>query len=268
MPIFRRLGFCPTEPRELEAVDSATGTVRSLGQSSAHIMMSDTYIELSAVPDPASRNHLEPFLERYEGLHILALRGADIESSYQRMGGEGFELTGIQAAQREIGYGSRHGNARFRWFMLERSAAPEGLVCVVDNQTPELVYQRDVLTHANGASAVCGVIICSDTPGETLRRFASICGAAGKVITQDEPQLIELANASLTVMSPASLVTYYPGFTPPASPSLTGLEIHVSDMNALTAQLQAEQVEYTRTSDTQITLPLPEPANAILIFSE
>ena len=231
-------------------------------------MMPDTYIELSAVPDPAAHNHLEPFLSRYEGLHILALRDAEIESSRRRIERDRFEVTLMQSAQRSIRYGSRHGEARFRWFMLEQAAAPEGLVCVVDNQTPELVYQREVLEHENGANALRGVIICADSPEATLQRFARICGAPDSAITQDEPQTLQLTNASLTVMTPTSLAALYPGFDVPATPSLVGMEIHVARLDTLIAYLQAEQMKFIRKNKSTIAAQLSAPANGILLFSE
>jgi len=257
LPIFRRVGFSPTEPRALEAVDPATGQTRALGQTSAHIVFRDTYIELSAVPDPATDNHLEPFLARYEGLHILALRDSDLETCHRQIRQHGFKIGDIQSAKRDIQYGRRHGAARFRWFMLDKSASPEGLLCVVDNLTPELVYQHEVMTHANGANRLTGVIICADDTDGARQRFGNILGNGAS-----------LANASITIMTPDELAEDYPGFMPPASPCLCGLELRVADINDLADLLEQSDVPYEQLDGDQICVYLPPPANGILIFTQ
>lgn len=257
LPIFRRLGFSATEPRALEALDPATGETRALGQTSAHIVFHDTYIELSAVPDSRTENHLEPFLARYEGLHILALRDPDIAESHRQIKRRGFKLGDIQSARRDIHYGRRHGEARFEWFMLESAVTPEGLVCVVDNLTPELVYQDEVMAHANGTIRLAGVLVCADDAAGSQERFEKILGNTGK-----------LENASLTIMTPDQLAEDYPGFLPPSSPSLCGLELEVTDIDDLTNLLEVSDAQYEQLSANQTCVYLPDPANGILLFSQ
>ncbi len=145
----RDSGFAPTAPQPLLGRDAA-GQAVDLGQRSAHCVFRRTYVEVTATS--AAVNHLQPFLSRYEGLHILALRAADLDRVRARLAAAGFAPTPVQLATRYVNYGERHGEARFRWFMLPAVVMPEALVCVVENLSPELVYQAAVCEHPNGTS--------------------------------------------------------------------------------------------------------------------
>ena len=136
---FSALGFAPTEPQPLLALDPESGERIDLGQLSAHVMFEDNYLELTEVPDAQSGNHLEPFLQRYEGLHILIFRSDDLEALRKRAEGLGYAPSAIQHASRDIHYGVR-GAAHFEWFMLSRTDTPMGLVGFVHHRTRDLTH--------------------------------------------------------------------------------------------------------------------------------
>jgi catechol 2,3-dioxygenase-like lactoylglutathione lyase family enzyme len=77
---FRGLGFTVTEPAQLTQPDPEGNPV-PLGQLSAHVIFPDTYLELTAVEHPGQGNHLDKWLARHEGLHILAFRAANAQAS-------------------------------------------------------------------------------------------------------------------------------------------------------------------------------------------
>ena len=220
---FSELGFHITTPAELLGVDPATGRPSSLGQTSAHIVLAQTYIELTAVPDPSSVNHLQPYLQRYEGLQILALREADLETAHARIGASGLVVTPVKTARRRISYGQRHGDACFNWFMLDPDHSPEGLVCFVTNETPELVFQPEVQRHPNGAVDVTGVVICTAEPREMASRYTSVLGPPAEI--HDDRALFALGNSTITVFTPEVLNAEWPTLEVPAVPALVGLEV-------------------------------------------
>ncbi|NJO12995.1 MAG: VOC family protein [Gammaproteobacteria bacterium] len=148
----------------------------SLEQSSCHTVFARGYIELSAVLTAAPTHHLAAYLRRFAGLHILALGTDRLEEERARCLSAGLAPTAIQHASRDIRYGRRHGVAQFRWFMLSPAVAPEGLVCFVDNRTPELVFQDEVQSHPNGVLGLRGVIVLSDDAPGMAARYAQILG--------------------------------------------------------------------------------------------
>ncbi|MCS6946335.1 MAG: VOC family protein, partial [Steroidobacteraceae bacterium] len=157
----QRLGFAPTEPQPLLAVDPATGRDVPLDQHSCHVVLERGYLELSAVLTRDPAHHLAPWLARGTGLHILALGSDDPAALRDRCLRNGLPCSAVAAATRRIEYGQRQGIARFQWFMLQPSATPAGLICFVRNETPQLVYQPEVSRHPNGAVALEEIYLVS-----------------------------------------------------------------------------------------------------------
>ncbi len=212
---FFSLGFAPTQAERLQGVDRR-GRPFSLGQISAHVVLGNTYIELSAVPDPTTGNHLEPFLARHEGLHILALRAEDIAAAHRRARDAQKNPSRLQNATRQINYGDQQGSARFRWWMLPASDMPSALLCYVDNQKPELVYQAAVQEHPNGALDVSAVLIRAADPAQSIQHWLPITTNSAP----HEKNCIELPNAQLRF-------SRYENLDLPQAPCLAGLEVTV-----------------------------------------
>ncbi len=253
LALFRQLGFAPTAPRELQRLNDH-GQLEPLGQVSAHLVFADTYVELSAVPDPASGNHLEPFLDRYQGLHILALRSPDLDAARQQCTAAGLHPSELQQAGRRIEYGDRHGDARFRWWMLPADELPDGLLCHVDNQTPELVFQPAVQAHLNGALGVTGVIVNTPQLAEATRRWERALGGLSA-----EAGRFLLSNASIELLDLSSLR--------PALPiGLAGLAIRVGAMEPVRERIGNSGCVVLKETSATLTLRLPPPANALLVF--
>jgi hypothetical protein len=244
---FSKLGFRVTEPAELMGIDPASHAATPLGQTSAHIIFRNTYIELTAVPDSATDNHLQPFLRRHSGMHILALRGTDIDQVHRRVLAGGMHAGEIQQACRRVSYGQRRGEAQFRWFMLTPEETPEGLVCVVANQTPEIIYQPEVQEHPNAAIDVSGVTICTDRLSAAVKRYTELLGVTAE--NCDGGARFELNNATLKVCSPQALQASNPEFQIPAVPAMIGLEVA------------------TRHESDPMTRVLPPPANIVFRLS-
>ncbi len=175
-----RLGFATTEPRELLGVDPATGQPVPLRQRSCHAVFERGYVELSAVETDDPRHHLAVYRQHGDGLLILALGSTAIAAEYARCVAAGIGVTSPARATRRIEYGERHGEACFEWFMFRPDESPEGLVCYAANLTPELVYQRSVMAHANGALALAEVCLLTDDVSATRARYARLLGFAGR----------------------------------------------------------------------------------------
>lgn len=152
---WRELGFDPTPPQALLAVD-ATGEKFDLHQRSAHVMLQRGYIELTEVRETAG-HHLVPWLTRGPALCIVAYGSKDLRSWRAQCSEPG--MSAVMTASRVIEYGDYHGDARFLWCMRDPARTPAALECVVEHLTPELVFQPVVQRHRNGARALRGVQI-------------------------------------------------------------------------------------------------------------
>lgn len=226
----RRLGFAPTVPQALMGRDPASGTIVSLQQTSAHLVLGTGYIELAAVHSDSPAHHLAAYLGRYQGLHILALGVADIHAAHARCVTSGLQPRALARASRRIEYGERHGDAQFEWFMLEPSCSPEGLVCFVRQVTPGLVFQPAVQSHPNGATALAGVYLVARDPEALAARLAAATG--GRIRAGEDGAWVDIQGGWLGCLQPESLGRRFAGEAAPACPAMAGLCIAVRDPDA------------------------------------
>ena len=176
-------GFCVTEPEALMALDPCTGQRVSLGQQSCHIIFERGYLELSAVDSVTPEHHLYPWIggPQTHGdatLAIIAIGADDIDGVHARLAEAGLPVGTLAQASRPIHYGTRRGDALFRWFMLSAASTPESLVCFVRNERPELIFQPEVQQHPNGARALESVILCSNEPEVMAAWYARYADSA------------------------------------------------------------------------------------------
>lgn len=208
-------GFTVTTAKPLLRRDSS-GTSTSLRQRSCHAIFGSTYLELTEVDREASDHHLAPWLRDGIGMHILAFGCDELEAVHAQGVRDGLVPSAIARATRFIDYGERHGDARFDWFMLPPSTTPEGLVCVVRNATPELVFQPDVQTHANGAADIREVVVAARNWERTCDRYATLLQTQ-PISSQEEARFV-LPGAVLTVMSSRAVQARYPMWAGARSP--------------------------------------------------
>ena len=261
---FRRLGFAPTPPRPLMARDPATGATVSLQQTSAHLVLESGYVELSAVHTDSPQHHLAPWLARGEGLHILAFGIEDIHAAHERCAAGGLAPRQVSQASRRIEYGDRHGEARFEWFMLEPDRSPEGLVCCVRQVTPELVFQRAVQRHPNGALALEGMYLGSADPAGLARRLAVITGGGWHEVAGGAR--VSIARGWLECLDPDALGRRFPGSSASIVPCMAGVSLRTRDLVAAAACLDAAGVR-AHADAARLWLEVRDGAGCLLEFT-
>lgn len=242
---YERLGFIVTEPRPLMG-KGADGNDIELGQHSQHFVFGTTYVELTGIVDPKKGSHVEAFLKRYEGLHILCLAAADADAAMAALRANGIAAPDVMDSARFVYYGNA-GTARFRWLPIPQDNTPEGLICVVEHVNPELVFQEVVRGHPNGAQAVVEVTLCSETPGETAATFQKIL----HVPPTDGPfgQVLDCGEARLSLVNQAGLAAMYPGTQAPAVPSLPAFTVGVAELAHTAMYLRGAGVPFHEDTD-------------------
>jgi hypothetical protein len=132
-------------------------------------------------------------------MHILALGTEDLPAVHAACLAAGLKVSEPRAARRDIAYGTHHGQAAFDWFMLDASATPEALICVVHNRTPQLVYQPEVTLHPNKATGIEAVYLAASDPASWIRRHAPWCG--GRPHAEQGVVRLRLAQGEIAVGS-------------------------------------------------------------------
>ncbi len=247
------LGFTPTEPKPLLGVDPDSGQARSLGQDSAHLVLRSGYIELTAVPDPAAGNHLEAFLRRYQGLHILALHADDPAKARDRLIQAGVPVTPLAQASRRIEYGERTGEASFSWCMIEPGAFDAGLLCVMRGHTPELIYQPAVQQHANTAFALRGVTLLSAEAPRHAEIFARLTGQVS--YREAGAWIIPLRAGELRIYALEDAPELHASTAAGRHPCLSGVTIAVRELAVLQRVLEQQSVAFDRQGAALLVRP-------------
>lgn len=245
---WQRLGFEPTQPRPLLGV-GADGAPVPLGQTSCHVVLEAGYVELTAVAGDDPAHHLARYRRRYEGLHILAFGCDDAGLARERVAAAGLRVTPVMSARRAIDYGTRHGDARFRWFMLDAAEAPEALVCGVEHETPELVFQPEVSRHPNGAIALEGTTLVVESPEAFAARYAAVTGV--QPAGPPERLRFDLGGEWLDLVTPREFARAHAGGAaePPAVPWLAAARIRVRDRAVTEHWLAEHDLAFGRTLD-------------------
>ena len=154
---WRALGFSVSDPVPLMGADAAGNPV-PLGQSSAHIVFRNGYVELSS-PVPGSGNHLERYLAVGEGVRILVLAASDAAAARDAVAAARPDCAATRPASRAIRVDGRDAIARFLWFPLPADVIPGVLSAVVEHRTPDLVFHPSLAAHPNGARRIARFLV-------------------------------------------------------------------------------------------------------------
>jgi catechol 2,3-dioxygenase-like lactoylglutathione lyase family enzyme len=260
---FRGLGFTVTEPTPLTQPD-ADGNPVPLGQLSAHVIFPDTYLELTAVEHPGQGNHLDGWLAKHEGLHILAFRTEDAQASWQDFEKFGVVMPPIRHASRAVNAGGVRGIADFRWFQIPDSIATEGFACVVEHRTPELVFIPAMSNHDNGASGLRGVGALVDNLDEAVGRYERLPGASVRSFPMG--RFIKLKNQRFVAMTPKGVSGMFPGAKLPPPPCFATFGIKVRSIAETRAFLTARNIAFQASGEKSVWLRPDQACGAMLLF--
>ena len=76
---------------------------------------------------------------------------------------------------------------------------PEGRYIVIEHQTPDILWQPDLLVHANGAKALVEALFAAPDPGPTRDRLARL--ANRPAVETPDGWRIDTDGGALTIMT-------------------------------------------------------------------
>ena len=102
-------------------------------------MLRQGYIELLAIVDPTlPDNQLGAFLQRYEGIHIIAFAVDDAGANVARLRAAGLTQAAISPLQRMAATPDGERLAAFARIPLPPGEAPEGRIQLIQHLTPDV----------------------------------------------------------------------------------------------------------------------------------
>ncbi|WP_158742610.1 VOC family protein [Acidisphaera sp. L21] len=248
---YERLGFTLTPP------------ARHRGKATGNrcIMLQHGYVELIALIDPSIPDRLHAQLDRYTGLHIIALGIQDSQATLDRLNKAGLAIPAITPLERPVDDADPTGlQARFERIPLPD--APEGTIQLIKHLTREAIWQPRFTAHANAATALEEVVLAVPDPAEAAARFSRLAGlpvspdpAGGFVLAMDRGRM--------RILPTEAIGAVYPGVAAPALPSMVGMTVRTADGCAALRNLLGD-VPHDKVGDGVLVRPVAAGGAAVL----
>src|SRR5579863_3990637 len=189
--LMSRLGFTVT-PRGFHSL----GSINHLTVFEGH------YLELIGLPSGTDVLRRD-VLENPCGLNGLVFRSEDVDASLSVLRGSGLTMLEPQSFSRPVEIDGIEQLARFRTIRTAPDLFEAGRVYYCQHYTPEFVWHRPFMSHANGCHGLSELVVVTTAIEMDSARYAK----AAQVSAQNgngDVQVIELAGGfRITLMSPA-----------------------------------------------------------------
>ena len=208
------------------------------------LMFPETYLELLGVNEPQHEDGglREKLAARDEGLHRLALGTPDADAVKAQVEALGVRTQGPTDLARPSK--EPEGMVKFRNLQLEAEDLAGVPVFMCGHKTPELMRNKRLTTHANGANRFAGITAIVKDPAATAEALAKLFGADSIRRTAFGAE-IDTGRGFIRLATDATIGDAHPGVAPHAAaerPIWHVLTIGVDDVDATAAMLAANGV--------------------------
>ncbi len=253
--ILRRLGFTLT-PFARHVNAGPDGSQQPSGTGNQCVMFQEGYLEVLSVTgeDTPLAAQLHAALQRYEGLHLIAFAVSDAEERHADLPSRGFRPLPLVRLRRPIpGLGDEH-SGRFDVVRVPPGAMPEGRIQLVTHHTPESVWRPNLLTHANGAEALSGILVCVEDPAEVAIRFSRFIDGQALFIDPGRSE-VELERGRLTFVRSRVLKGMLPEVEPPCVPYMVAIGLRCQNADRVVRCLQSSEIPFVHERGRIVVMP-------------
>lgn len=240
---WRKLGFqlAPRSP-QMGAVPGGAGM--ELWATANHcVILRQGYLELIGIHDSARYNPWQSRMDRFEGIHIAALRCDDADHAYASISVavDGFDPPVDR--RREAPYGDGTRTMKFRNIFSQDAVWPEGRVILIEHQTPEILWQDSLMDHPNGAIGLKALIFCVSDVVALSARLSALLGVEPQVPMPGQSVFGIPNGGALIVTTMALFQLRFPDAAIPPLPCIAGAVVSVTDLSAAQALMVGNSVE-------------------------
>lgn len=242
-----------------------------MGSANYTIILQDDYFELLGMiaETPRNASKREALAKNGEGMSSIACRIGDAHATRASLAELGIATSDVMDFSRPLPLpdGST-GTAAFAVTTFEPREVPRGEMFMCQHKTRDMVWRPELMTHANGAIALAGIVVAATSPEETARGFARLF-AAGRVQGADNTFSVTTGekSASIICMTPAAITEYYAGMD--AEKILRGafaaLQIAVDDIAKTQAHLQSKSIGFIKGRGGKSVFVSPDDAGGTLM---
>lgn len=181
---YARLGFTLTARSFHSGSRTPGGPVEIWGSGNHCAMFREGYLEIIGLTDPDQYSSVKDMVERYEGLHIVAigvappsLRSGTVDAARDELLRRGVPVEAPRSLERDAAFGPRDEEtrrAKFRNCYLDRQQYTEGRFLYIEHLTRDVIWQPHLVEHPNGAEAMDEVYFASNDAPATAARLAKV----------------------------------------------------------------------------------------------
>lgn len=241
------------------------GTLELWASANRCAVLETGYLELIGIVDPGRFNPWQTYLARGDSPHIAAFRVMEADLAFPSLISrvQGFEAPVQRSRMAPLGLFEDQGDAemRFRNIFSQDKYWPEGRFIVIEHQTPEILWQADLLEHPNGARALVEAVFASLDPASTIDRLARLLNRAhqaGAIKAQ--------GGGKITVLKPTEFAERFPGATAPNRPSIAAAVVSVSDLSTIDRLTKANGLQLNKTPGGGLAAIGPASAGGVIEF--
>jgi hypothetical protein len=265
---FERLGFTLTARSHHKGSRLPGGPVEPWGSANHCAMLADGYVEVLGVTDREKFSNARLMVERYEGVHIIALRPVSVESAHAALHDAGLPVDAPRDLERMAPYGPAGREQRrvaFRNMYLTKSVFNEAQFQYTEHLTRDAMWQPHLLQHPNTARGLQAVFLCSPDPGATAAKLAPMFGVEPLPGSHGE-YLLTFSRSTIRVVSPARWNELAPGAPLPPLPAPVGAGIRVASLDTARSLLERNGVPYGLGPDGSVRIAPGQAGGAVLYF--
>jgi catechol 2,3-dioxygenase-like lactoylglutathione lyase family enzyme len=257
---YERLGFRLTPRSSHKGSVKPGGPLEPFGSGNHCAMFAEGYLELLGITDPKRyTGEVTPLLQRYEGLHLVALGCRDARQAARDLGSRLGADLGVRELGRDVPQvegGTKP--AVFRIVGLPAGTFTDAKLFLIEQSTPEVLWQPALLDQPNGVTGLAGAVVCVASPAETRQRLSRILGR------EHTGGRFTLARGAIEVIDPREHAARY-GIEPRALPMVAAARLVVKDIAATARYLRSKGVPL-RGGDGRIWAEPGTAEGAILEF--
>jgi hypothetical protein len=225
------LGFHVTDT-SVQRVDG-----EPVGASNRCVMLRQGYIELlTPTHDTPAARRMRERMAKFTGVHLACFGTPEAEGEHARLAAHGFAPQPLVNLQRDA--------VRFKVVRPAADAMPEGRVQYVEHLTPQEIWRKENLRHANGVLGLTAVYVCADDRPAAAARWARFTA----LLPRAAPRWVELqASRGSVVIAAGEALEADGGLrgVPPA-PSLAGYALRCRNPAAFAKRCAAQGMRVER----------------------
>lgn len=215
------LGFAVTPESAQVTRDGPAGT------SNVTVMLPQGYLEfLAPTMDTPNAAKLRAAMVRYAGVHLACFGTPAADEDHARLVTHGFAPLPLVDLSRD----TETGRARFKVIRCAPETMPEGRVQFVEHLSPEVIWHRRWMGHANGVRKLACVFVVADDPVAVAARWAHFAA----LLPRPAGRFVHLMTdrGDVLVGRRAEWERLF-GDVAPAAPAIAGYALECADPDAL-----------------------------------